>query len=327
MSMPFKPRFITAIATPLNPDDSLHEEGLEIEIADQFNAGIDGLLVAGTMGAMQLLPDETYQQLVRWSLEFADGRGEVLVGAGDTSLGRTLERIRFLNEQRIDGVVVLAPYFTLPTQEELLDYYRALAEASRAPLYLYDIPQVTRAKLEIDTVLRLAEHPNIRGIKCSDEPTYARQLIDLIGDRFRVLMAASLLLDVFLRQGVREHLDGIFCLCPRQIVALGRAAQREDWTTATHLQQELNRTFRLLRARGLWPAFTALMNALGMPGRFRPRPYRQWDRAETSRFLGDAETQAVLAFLSGAPEGVVGSPVRSPVTGPAGQRIREAASE
>ncbi len=297
--MTLNPNFITAIPSPLHEDDTLHVEALEKEIADQFDAGINGLLVAGTMGAMQLLPDETYRQLVRQSVDFATGKGEILIGAGDSSLGRTLNRIDFLNSLPIDGVVILAPFITVPTQDELIDYYRALADASRAPLFLYDIPQLTRAKLEIDTVLILAEHPNIHGIKCSDDPAYMRQLIDLLGVRFRVVMAAALLLDTFLRQGFREHLDGIFCLFPRHVVALGRAAASEDWCAAAQIQQGINRTMRLLRKYALWPAITTLMNDLGTPGKFRPRPYRNWIPEEIDRFLTDPETQDVLEFLSG----------------------------
>ena len=297
--MALNPHFITAIPTPLEEDDILHEEALEKEIADQFDAGINGLLVAGTMGAMQLLTDETYSRLVRRSVEFAAQRGEILIGAGDSSLGRTLDRIKFLNTVPIDGIVVLAPFMTVPSQDELIDYYRALAEASRAPLFLYDIPQLTRAKIDIDTVLTLAKHPNIKGIKCSDDPSYMRQLIDLIGGEFRVVMAAALLLDTFLRQGFREHLDGIFCLFPRHVVALGRAAATGDWCAAAQIQQGINRTMRLLRRYPLWPAITTLMNDLGTPGKFRPRPYRNWNRDEIECFLADPEAQEVLKFLSG----------------------------
>ncbi|HZP83999.1 MAG TPA: dihydrodipicolinate synthase family protein [Chthonomonadaceae bacterium] len=295
-----KPYFITAIATPLQEDDTLHAAGLERLIDDQFQAGIDGLLIGGTMGAMQLLTAETYRGLVERSLEFARGRGELLVGAGDVSFARTQARIAFLNTLPVDGVVVLPPYFLSFSPEELRDYYLALAEESKAPLYLYDLPQITKVKLSLETVCELAEHPNIRGIKCSDEPTYARQLIDLVGDRLRVIMAAPLMLDVFLRQGIAEHLDGVFCLYPRPLVALGCAAQQQAWETVSSLQREMNGVVRLLRAYGVWQPFTALMNALGVPGRMKPRPHRQWDAAETEAFLQDAETQKVLRFLRGA---------------------------
>lgn len=297
--IPSKPNFITAIATPLREDDSLHEEGLEKLIDFQLQAEIGGLLVGGTMGLMQLQTPDTYRLLMRRSIDFADGRTELLAGAGDVSFSNTCQRIEFLNTLPLDGVVVLPPYLIHFRQDELIDYYRSLAGLSRAPLYLYDLPQITHVKLELDTVLAIATHPNIRGIKCSDEPSYARQLIDLIGDRFRIVMAAPLLMDVFLRQGVMEHLDGVYCLFPRQVVGIGEAAQEQDWERAAHLQQGINRTMRLLRKHGLWLAFTALMNTIGVPGRMKPRPHRQWDASETRTFLEDEETQAILRFLRG----------------------------
>jgi dihydrodipicolinate synthase/N-acetylneuraminate lyase len=295
-----KPRFITAIATPLERDDTLHREALEMHIRAQLQAGIAGLLIGGTMGAMQLLTDDVYRDLFTQSIALARGRCELLGGAGDTSFGRTRDRIAFLNDLPLDGVVVLPPFFIHYSQNELIDYYHLLAQESRHPLFLYDQPAITRCKLEMETVVRLAQHPNIRGIKCSDEPSYARQLIDRCADDFRVILAAPLLIDVFLRYGVMEHLDGVYCLCPRQIVDLGRACAFGHWDTAADLQQGVNRVTRLLRAHGIWQTFTALMNALGIPGRFRARPHLQWGERETDLFLENAETQAVLRFLQSA---------------------------
>ena len=106
-----KVNFITAIGTPLTDDEQLHTEGLGIQLQDQWNHRIGGILVAGTMGMMQLLTDETYRRLVETSVNVSKGRGEVLVGVGDAGFARSRDRIRFLNDFPIDGVAVLAPYF------------------------------------------------------------------------------------------------------------------------------------------------------------------------------------------------------------------------
>lgn len=316
---PRKPTFFTAIVTPLQEDDTLDEAVLEQLIGEQFAAGIDGLLIAGSMGMMQQLTDPTYRCLVTRALEYGKGQGELLVGAGDTSLARTLERIAFLNALPVDGVVVLAPYIWGFDQDELLDYYRALADKSRAPLFLYDLPQTTHSKIELGTALKLAEHPNIVGIKCSDEPTYARQLHDLTPEDFRVILAAPLLVDAFLRQGMREHLDGIYCLCPRQIVALGQAALAGDWPQVETIQRELNGLMRLIRAYPTWHSISVLLHEVGLPGRFTPRPHSPWSDEQTRAFLEQKETQAVLRFLhwddsalvSGANSTAEVAPVRS----------------
>ena len=78
---------ISAVTTPLHEDDSLHVEGLEAHLEEQWQAGIDGLLVAGTMGLMQLLTDRTYADLIEHALRISAGRGEIMVGVGDASLG------------------------------------------------------------------------------------------------------------------------------------------------------------------------------------------------------------------------------------------------
>lgn len=293
---------ITALVTPLREDDSLHTPALQTVLARQIDAGIDGLLIAGSMGVMQLLPDATYADLVREATAAAAGRAEILIGAGDTAFGRTRDRIRFLNDFAIDGVVVLAPYLIPFTQAELIDYFRALAEESRAPLFLYDLPQMTRTKLAQETVLTLARHPNIAGIKCSDEPGYARRVRDLAPERFRIILSAPSLLDVFLRSGFLEHLDGVFTLCPRQAAALSQTAMAGDHYRAAVLQEGINRLLGLLHKDGVWNPFTALLHAQGIDGRFKPRPHQYWDAETESRWLEEAETRETLAFLDAATE-------------------------
>jgi 4-hydroxy-tetrahydrodipicolinate synthase len=268
-------RFISAICTPLTADESLHREGLEAHLDAQWRAGIAGVLVGGTMGLMQLLSDQTYRQLAQDSVTFTAGRGEVLVGVGDTSFARTRDRIRTVEQLAIDGVVVVTPYLWKYSQADLVDYYRALADASRKPLFLYDLPGLTGVKLELDTVLAVAKHPNIRGIKCSAPWDWTRQLMDLVGDRFRVIPAQAHLVDTLIRCGVQSNLDGIFALAPRWVVDIAEAAERGDWGLAAERQRRLSALLHLVANRyPLFPACTALLNACGVPGNVAPAPMK-----------------------------------------------------
>src|SRR5687767_9158895 len=156
---------INAVGTPLNNNESLHLEGFDVHLHDQWQAGIHGVLVCGTMGLMQLLTEDTYRQVVAAAANHAGARREVMVGVGDAGFARTRERIRFVNDHPISAVVALSPYLVKFSQPELLEYFVGLADASHHPLFLYDLPILTGTKLELDTVLRLAEHPNIHGIK------------------------------------------------------------------------------------------------------------------------------------------------------------------
>lgn len=285
---------ITAIGTPLKPDESLHVGGLEAQIDDQFAGGITGLLVGGTMGAMQLLSDETYDSLIDESLRITRNRGEVLVGVGDASFARTKARIERLNRKKADGAVVLSPYLLKFTQPELLDYYSALADVSKHPLYLYDLPILTGTKLELDTVRKLSEHRNIRGIKCSCEFDWTRQLIDLNLENFRVIVAAAEMIDVLFRAGVNEHLDGIFAAAPHWIGDIARAAVVGDWTSASAAQQKVNAVLRVVREYGVFPTFTAIMNARGIAGNFSPRPYHPLSGKKVEAVLSSEAVRTLL---------------------------------
>ena len=281
------PYFISAICTPLTADDRLHEEGLATHLEHQWAYGINGVLVAGTMGLLQLLQDEVYQQLCRRTVEVSKRRGEIMIGAGDASLARTLGRVEFLNTLAgVDGVVVLTPYFIQFSQPELIDYYTAIADASKAPVYLYDLPQRTRSKIEISTVQALIRHPNIRGIKCSDEIVSTRQLIETLGGKTRLVVAQPLITDLLLKFGIQEHLDGMFALAPGWTVALGKAAAEGNWEQAASYQQKIMMFATVLRDYGVFPAATALLNALGIPGRLGPRPFRMLSEERQREMLG-----------------------------------------
>ncbi|HRK32420.1 MAG TPA: dihydrodipicolinate synthase family protein [Tepidisphaeraceae bacterium] len=276
---------ITAIGTPLDADESLHIDGLHEQIDDQFRAGMTGLLVGGTMGLMQLLARNTYEQLVDESIVAARGRGEVLVGVGDLSLTRTLERVELLNQKRVDGVVALCPFLIKFSQPELVDYFSAVADASKHPLFLYDLPIMTGTKLSLDTVRALSRHPNINGIKCSCDFGWTRQLIDENLPDFRVIVAQAELIDVLFRSGVTEHLDGIFAAAPEWVAGIARAAVHGDWATAAAQQQKLIALLQVVRENGVFPAFTAIMNARGVSGNFAPKPYRLLDDRRTEALL------------------------------------------
>jgi len=290
--------FVTAIGTPLTDDDALHHEGLEALLDDQEDGGIAAILVGGTMGVMQMLTDQVWRDLVDHSTTRGAGRFEIMVGAGDISFARTRDRIKYLNDCKgIDSVVVLSPYFLPLSQDELIDYYSALADESNNPLYLYDLPALTGLNLEIPTVCKLASHPNISGIKCSGDFSITRQLIDAVDDQFRVIVAQPTMLDFVLHHTAVEQLDGMFSIYPHWVTALGKAALAGNWDEAAEWQHKMNPVRQAMVEAGVWGGFTTIMNAKGIPGRFAPRPIRMLD--EKSR-LALLENAAITALLNGA---------------------------
>ena len=291
-----QPYFIAAVGTPLDDDELLHVDGLHAHFGDQLAGDVDGVLVAGTMGMMQLLRDETYQALIRRSVEFWRGKGELFAGVGDASLCRTRDRIRFVNQFPVDVVVVLAPYFMKFNQDQLIHYYSSLADDSKAPLYLYDLPQSTGTTLSHETIHALAKHPNIRGIKCSGDVAQVRVLADSFADSdFRVIVAQPLIVDVLMRHGMRQHLDGVFAMFPAWVKRMKAAVQTDDWESASRLSQTMGRAMPRLHHYGVLSAMTTLLNVRGFPGSYAPRPYPRLDAEQQSRLLADPAIAALTA--------------------------------
>lgn len=292
-------RLISAICTTLSDDGSLDVDGLAAHLDDQWRHGMAGVLIGGTMGLMPLLPDATYRDLVRHGTQLAHGRGEVLVGAGDTSLARTLERVRYVQQFDVDGIVVLAPFFLTLGQADLIDYFRHLADLSSKPLYLYDLPGATRTKLALDTVLELSKHPNICGIKCSGEWPETWRLMGRVSDGFRVVPAQPLMVDLLVRCGVAYNLDGVFAIVPDLAARIVEAAEQGDHALAAARQEKLSGLLQLLRNEyPLFPACSAILNARGVPGNVFLPPARPLAPAQREQLLAEPAVHTLLSVRS-----------------------------
>lgn len=289
-------KIITALCTPLQEDEQLHLEGLELHIQDQLRHGIDGLLIGGTMGAMQLLTDSVYLESVQHSIQFNAGQAELLVGVGDTSFVRTRDRIRQVENLEIDGVVIISPFFLKFRQQDLIDYFQALADLSSKPVFLYDLPGTTGTKLAAETVLTLLQHPNIAGIKCSDHIATTRPILDAVPDQKRVIVAQPTLVDMLVRSGVEEHLDGVFGLVPHWMEQLKQAAQAENWDEMTEVQGDLSELLKCLLGcpAPVLSAANEILRLRGIPGKIAPAPMPVLTEAQREQFAEASIVQKAI---------------------------------
>jgi len=290
-------QLISAICTPLHDDLTLDSAALEAHIDDQWQNGIGGLLVAGSMGLMQLQSERTYRNLVEQSVCVSRQRGEIMIGVGDTSFARTRDRIQLVERLDIDGVVVLSPYLVKFSQAELISYFQALAAISSKPLYLYDLPSLTGTRLELETVVVLAQHSNIKGIKCSVAWEDTSQLRHRLGSRFRIIPAQPHLIDQLIRIGVKDNLDGIFSVAPHLSIAIARAADDGDWTRASVLQGKLSQLLQLLRVKyeAVLAGCEVILNARGIKCRLTCAPMRQLTEVQRNQLLSEPLVQEVVS--------------------------------
>lgn len=155
----------TALVTPFLADFSLDEVALRKLVARQIRSGVDFVVPCGTTGENPTLTRAEHLRVVEITLEEAQGRVPVLAGAGGYNTHEVVELARELEGLGADGLLSVTPYYNKPTQEGLYQHYRAIAEATRLPIVLYNVPGRCGTNLEPGTVKRLSAMHNIVGIK------------------------------------------------------------------------------------------------------------------------------------------------------------------
>ena len=155
----------TAIVTPFAPDGSVDVEALRKLAAWQVEEGIDFLVPCGSTGEAQTLSAEERMLVVRTVVETVAGRVPVMAGATHNDTREAVAEARRMSGLGVTWLLSATPYYNKPTPEGLVQHFTAVADAATVPVCLYNVPGRTAVNLRPETVLRLAGHPNIRGIK------------------------------------------------------------------------------------------------------------------------------------------------------------------
>ncbi len=156
---------IVAIVTPMHEDGSLDLPGMRRLVDFHVQEGTDAIVSVGTTGESPTVNVEEHHEIIRATVEQAAGRIPVIAGAGANSTSEAIDMTRFAKEVGADAVLSVVPYYNKPTQEGLYQHFKSVAEAVDIPVILYNVPGRTVADLSNETVLRLAQIPNIVGIK------------------------------------------------------------------------------------------------------------------------------------------------------------------
>lgn len=156
---------LVAIVTPMHADGTLDLASLRALIDYHVEQGTDGIVIVGTTGESPTVDFEEHCLLIRTAVEQAAGRIPVIAGTGANSTREAIELTRQAKSAGVDACLLVAPYYNKPVQEGLYQHFKAIAEAVNIPQILYNVPGRTGCDLVNDTVLRLAQLPNIVGIK------------------------------------------------------------------------------------------------------------------------------------------------------------------
>jgi 4-hydroxy-tetrahydrodipicolinate synthase len=241
------------MATPLDSPASLDHAGLERLIEHMIEGGVHGIFVLGTTGEGPAMSYRLRRELIDRTCAQVAGRIPVLVGITDTSYEESCNLAKHASAAGADAVVTAPPYYFALSQNDLFRLIERLAGEVELPLFLYNMPSLTKTCFAPETVLRAAELPNVYGLKdSSGEIEYLQTVAARMGDRpdFTLLVGPEELLLQSLQIGAHGGVTGGANLFPRLFVRLYNAAQEGKLSEATGLQQRIRDLGQLLYGIG-----------------------------------------------------------------------------
>lgn len=170
-----------ALVTPFTASGDLDEPALRRLVRRQVEGGIDVLVPCGTTGEAATMSNPEQERVIALTVEEAEGKVPVLAGAGSNDTRAAVEKSRRAATLGADGVLSVGPYYNKPTPEGFYRHFAAIAEASPVPVVYYNVPGRTGSNIDTRTQLRLAEHPNIVGVK--EASGSLPQVMDILRDR------------------------------------------------------------------------------------------------------------------------------------------------
>lgn len=264
--MELKKGFYPALGTPLDAEGNLIEDSYKKQINAMIEAGASGALCMGSMGAEDGLTYATYAKTAKTAVEAVGGRIPLFIGAMDNSVFCVKERLAMLEGLDFDGVVLTTPFYSTTSVKNLINFFKEAADASEKPLYLYDLPVVTKQKITYDMCVELMKHPNIKGIKTGD--IVLARLLHKNHPDFELLFSNLDIFDVAGAFGLPRVLDGMFTCVPKNSKAFQDCYVSGDMEGAGKYLDNIVKLRDAFIPNGIWPAYTVAMNLIGFEGNY-----------------------------------------------------------
>lgn len=267
----------TALVTPMKANGEVDYPALGAFVEYQIRQGIHGLIPLGSTGEYYALSADERERVLRTVLEAADGRVPVLAG---TNAGATRDVVAYSRQAEAlgcDGVLLAAPYYSLPTPDELFEHFRAINAAIGIPVMLYNYPGRTGVDMAPELIARLSSLSNIRYVKDSTgDMSRVSSLTRLCGDRLGVFCGCDTLALESFMMGAGGWVTGVSNVTPRSFVRLyDLAVVKKDYAAARKLYFKLLPLLSFMEGGGRYTQFVkAGCRLMGHPvGAPRPPLY------------------------------------------------------
>ena len=257
---------IPPVATPMRDNEDLDLPRLKWFLDHLIASGVHGIFILGTNSEFYALDEREKQEVIATAVAHVNKRVPVFAGSGAESTREAIRLTRMAEREGADGVSVITPYFISPNQQEILDHYRRIAEATKLRVLLYNNPSTCGGiKIDVDTVARLAHIPNIAGVKdSSGDLQNTVEYIRVVPEQFAVLMGRDTLIFPALVMGASGAVPATGNIAPNLLVEIYEKFRNGDLEGSKSAQLRLN-PVRLALTLGTPPGgVKAALAMLGM---------------------------------------------------------------
>jgi len=276
--------------TPLVDRDTLDVSGLECLIEHILDGGVHGLFILGTTGEAPSLSYALRRELIERTCQQVGGRVPVLVGITDTAFVESLGLGCAAADAGADALVLAPPYYFPSGQAELIEYVKHLTAELPLPIFLYNMPMMTKVVFAHDTIRQLVDNERIVGVKdSSGDLDYFEQLLPIARQRpdWSVLIGPEHLLAQAVTLGGQGGVNGGANLCPRLFVDLYEAARQGNTDLVASLQEDVRKLGRIYEvgqhASAIIKGLKCALSLLGICDDFLAEPFHRFRSTERER--------------------------------------------
>ncbi len=229
-----------ALVTPFDDHDAIDEDGLRANINFLIDNGIAGIVPCGTTGESATLSWDEHNHVVDIALNEANGRVQVISGAGSNNTKEAIEAAQHAKDNGANAILCITPYYNKPTQEGLYQHYRAIAEHVDIPIVVYNVPGRTGVNLLPETLERLCEFDAVIAVKeASGNLLQISEIHRRCGDRLTILSGDDALTLPMLTCGAKGVISVVGNILPRKMTAMIKAFFDREMDDALALHEEL----------------------------------------------------------------------------------------
>ena len=230
----------TALVTPFTRNGDVDEAAVRRLGRRQIDAGIHFLCPCGTTGENPTLTDAERLRIIEIIVEESNGTVPILAGAGGYDTRELIHSAGEMARRGVSGFLSVTPYYNKPTQEGLYQHYRAFAESTPLPIVVYNVPGRTGVNVEVSTLVRLAQIPNIVGVKeASGNVSQMCEIVNAVPKDFIVLSGDDALTLPLMAVGGHGIISVAGNEIPSEMVKMVEAAERNDFAAARALHARI----------------------------------------------------------------------------------------